>query len=517
MDRRRFIKACGLGATALGPGRSGAAAGVGGAGRGEAAVLRRVDEVIAGGPYRDTWESLSRYVAPAWYQDAKFGIFIHWGVYSVPAWYSEWYPREMYRQGTLVWLHHRLHWGPQKKFGYKDFIPLFTAENFDPGAWIELFKSAGARYVVPVAEHHDGFAMYDCGLSEWNAAKMGPRRDVIGELAAAGHEAGLTFGLSSHRAEHWWFFNGGRKFPSDVNDPAYEALYGPAQPEESEPDETFLQDWLARSCELVDRYQPQVFWFDWWIEQPAFEPYRQKFAAYYYNRAAQWGKEVVLNYKNEAFPEGAAVLDLERSGLADIRPLVWQTDTSVSYISWGYISLALDRFKDAGRLIGDLVDIISKNGVLLLNVGPGPDGTIPAPVQDVLREIGRWLTINAEAVYGTRPWKIFGEGPTERQRNARYGLGEILAPAFTARDIRFTAKGDTLYAFVMQWPRDGRVAIAALGRESQLAAGEIAAVRLLGRPEAELSWTRREKALELTLPADKPGEHALVLAITGLT
>jgi len=527
LERRKFIQACGLGSAALLSPQLWAASwipadegerpeGLASGRRDRDSYLGQVDQVIARGPFRDSWDSLAGYTPPPWYQDAKFGIFIHWGVYSVPAFVTEWYPRKMYQRGNPVWWHHRRKWGPQDRFGYKDFIPMFRAENFDPDRWIELFKKAGARYVVPVAEHHDGFAMYDCGFSEWNAVRMGPKRDVIRELSEAARSQGLVFGLSSHRAEHWWFFNGGKKFKSDVSDPRYASLYGPAQPDGTQPDEAFLKDWLARSTELVDLYRPELFYFDWWIEQPAFEPYRRKFAAYYYDRAAERGQEVVLNYKNKSFPEGAAVLDLERSRLAEIRPLVWQTDTSVSYLSWGYINPKMDKFKDAGRLIGDLVDTVSKNGVLLLNVGPAPDGKIPEPVQEILVEIGRWLEKNGEAIYGSRPWKVFGEGPTPPRQNKLFGAGEMFQPRLTDRDIRFTRNGDALYAVVMDWPRGGRVSIKSLGRKSGLAGGEISSIRLLGHSASKLEWTRAEEALTVVLPAEKPCAHALVLELKGL-
>src|SRR5689334_20943035 len=216
------------------------------------------------GRFAPAWESLRSYTVPQWYRDAKFGIFVHWGAYAVPAFGNEWYPRNMYQQDHEEYRHHRATYGPQTTFGYKDFVPLFTGERFDATNWARLFKEAGARYVVPVAEHHDGFAMYDCSFSDWTAVKMGPRRDVIGELAQAVRQAGMVFGLSSHRAEHWWFFDGGRQFPSDVQDPRWTDLYGPAQPKDTQPDAAFLADWLARTQELVDRYQPQLVYFDWW-------------------------------------------------------------------------------------------------------------------------------------------------------------------------------------------------------------------------------------------------------------
>ena len=328
--------------------------------------------------YEPSWDSLQQYQVPQWYQDAKFGIFIHWGVYSVPAFGNEWYPRNMYVQGSHEFEHHVKTYGPQSQFGYKDFIPLFKAEKFDPAAWAELFSRAGARYVVPVAEHHDGFAMYDCGFTHWSAAKMGPRRDIIGELAAAVRQRDMVFGLSTHREEHWWFMNGGMAFDSDVRDPRYYDFYGPAKPTSStdwhvrdwrpRPDALYLDDWLARCYELVDKYRPQVVWFDGWINQAVYAPYIQKFASYYYNRGEEWGIGVAINYKEEAFAEGTAVLDIERGQLKGIRPMLWQNDTSISKNSWGYVEK--QDYKTAGDIIGDLVDVVSKNGCLLLNIGP---------------------------------------------------------------------------------------------------------------------------------------------------
>ncbi|HYA49484.1 MAG TPA: alpha-L-fucosidase, partial [Burkholderiales bacterium] len=200
----------------------------------------------AEGPFTPDWESLRTHRVPDWYLDGKFGIFIHWGVYSVPAFGSEWYPRQMYLEGSAEFKHHIATYGPQSRFGYKDFIPLFKAEKYDPAAWAALFKRAGARFVVPVAEHHDGFPMYDSALTAWCAGKMGPKRDLIGDLAAAVRAEGLVFGVSSHRAEHWWFMNGGKTFDSDVRGPKYADFYGPAAPDKTQPDPKYLQDWYAR-------------------------------------------------------------------------------------------------------------------------------------------------------------------------------------------------------------------------------------------------------------------------------
>jgi len=462
--------------------------------------------VIPEGPFQPSWESLEHYTIPEWYLDAKFGIFIHWGVYSVPAFQNEWYPRNMYLKDHPAHKHHLETYGPHKQFGYKDFIPMFTAEKWDPAEWAELFRKSGAKYVVPVAEHHDGFAMYDCSYSEWNAVKMGPKRDIVGELAAAVREKGLVFGVSYHRAEHWWFLEGGMQFDSDVKEPRYYSFYGPAKPRDTQPDEEFLNDWLRRACELVDKYRPQLFWFDWWIEQSAFKPSLQKFAAYYYNRGAQWNLGVAINYKHKAFPERAAVLDIERGKMDVLRPLFWQTDTSVCKKSWGYIQ---DHdHKSVDSIVEDLVDIVSKNGCLLLNIAPRPDGTIPEEQQRILLDIGRWLEVNGEAIYGTRPWKVYAEGPT-RVIGAEFK--NTASEPLTGRDIRFTTKGDTLYAIALAWPEEEMV-IQSLSTNLRLYPEEVDSVQLLGSEPVE--WSRDETGLRVKMPTQKPCDHAFALKIT---
>jgi alpha-L-fucosidase len=479
------------------------------------AWMKRIDETITKGPFKASWQSLETYRVPDWYADAKFGIFIHWGVYAVPAFGNEWYPRRMYLKSNEggIFQHHIDTYGPQSKFGYKDFIPRFKAEHYSPAAWAELFKKAGARYVMPVAEHHDGFQMYGSELSDWNAAKMGPKRDLVGELAAEVRKAGLHFAASSHRAEHWWFFEGGMTFDSDVKDPQYAGLYGPARPRrltdaqnDNQPDEGYLKDWLARSCELADKYQPEVLWFDWWIEQPAFAPYLQKFAAYYYNRGAEWKKGVGINYKKEAFPENVAVYDIERGKLDQLRPYLWQTDTSVGLKSWGHIEG--EEFRAPDSLVDDLIDIVSKNGLLLLNIGPRADGSIPDEAQKRLLEIGRWLEMNGEAIYGTRPWKIFGEGPTPVLSG---GFTDKKQKSFTAEDIRFTTKGDTLYAIALDWPGK-TMNVKSFGTASKMLDKRISSVALLGASQS-LKWKQEADGLKVNLPESKPGDYAFAFRI----
>lgn len=431
-------------------------------------ILKRVEEGIARGPFTDTWESLCGYRAPAWYQDAKFGIFVHWGVYSVPAFGNEWYPRHMYIPGRPEFEHHQKTYGEQKTFGYKDFIPMFRAEKFDAAEWMQLFSDAGARYVMPVAEHHDGFQMYKSRLSRWNAAEMGPGRDVLGELRREADARGIAFCASDHRAEHCWFFNGGLTFESDVpGNPEFYDFQVPAEDTEHMkhdlyapvPPKAHQDNWLARLAELVDEYRPRVVWFDWWIQQVAFRPYLRKFAAYYYNRAVEWGVEVAINYKYASFMLGSAVFDVERGQLEAVRPMLWQTDTAIAKNSWGYTEG--NDFKNPADIVGDLVDIVSKNGVLLLNVGPRADGTITDEDRHVLLEIGKWLKVNGEGIYGTRPWVRFGEGPTKIKEGA---FSDTSRTPYTPEDIRYTYKPGKIYAFCMKRPTDGVVRLKSLAR-----------------------------------------------------
>ncbi|MCW0411245.1 alpha-L-fucosidase [Xanthomonas sacchari] len=478
-----------------------------------ARLVREANDGARGGPFRPDWTSLKQYRSPSWYDNAKFGIFIHWGVFSVPAFGNEWYSRNMYQQGSKDYLHHRETYGPQSRFGYKDLIPLFTAPKFDPQAWAALFRDAGARYVVPVAEHHDGFAMYDSQLSDWTAVKMGPKRDVLGELSKAIRAQGLHFGLSSHRAEHDWFFDGGRQFDSDVNDPRYAGLYGPAQvrlPGKDDADVTndwtpvsqaWLDDWLARTTELIDRYDPDLIYFDWWIAHPTFRGTLPTMLSYYYNHGAAKGG-VVVNYKLGAFPEGAGTLDIERGQLTGIHPTHWQTDTSVSNASWGYVEN--DTYKTPTFIIHMLVDVVSKNGNLMLNIGPRADGSIPDTERTILLSIGQWLKTNGEAIYDSTPWRSYGEGPTEVVGGT---FQDTKTKPYTPEDFRFTTGHGALYAIELGWPADGQALIRSLKP-----ADGVRGVTLLasGKP---VPFEQRADGLHLRLPAKPVGEHAYVFRI----
>jgi len=460
--------------------------------------------------YQPDWDSLKQYTVPEWFMDAKLGIFIHWGVYSVPAFDNEWYPRFMYqdeisRRGVNYYQHHLKTHGHPGTFGYKDFIPKFKGENWDPNAWVELFKAAGARYVVPVAEHHDGFPMYATDHNPWNASLMGPKRNVIDELATAVRAEGLKFGVSHHRAYNWRYYTYKEEF--DTTDPQNAGLYSPPHAQDEPAPPEWRQDWFTRLKELINKFEPDVLYFDFGWHFDEFEADRPQVVAYYYNRALEWGKEVVLQYK-EKIPDGAAVLDVERWKLDDIRDDYWQTDTSVSYKSWSYIKG--DEFKTTKVLIHDLVDIVSKNGNLLLNVGPRPDGTIPDQAAELLRGLGQWLQLNGEAIYGTRPWHTYGEGP------AKIGDGKLKErddEPFSAADIRFTRKGNALFATVLGWPGD-QVKIQSLGSDSPLAAERIEQITMLAGDGRSLDWSQDGSGLTVSLPPEAVGEHAYVLKLS---
>jgi len=472
--------------------------------------------------FTDSWESLRGYSVPEWFMDAKFGIFVHWGPYAVPAFESEWYPRNMYQEGSPEYEHHLEEWGDHESFGFKDFIPRFRGENWDPKQWVDLFVESGAEYVIPVAEHHDGFAMYDSDYTEWNAVEMGPERDVIGDLGAAVRDAGLRYGLSSHYAWNWRYYTYDDEF--DTVDPENAGLYcRPHDPDEPA-DEEFLKEWAGRTKQLIDDYHPAVLWFDFGWHYEEFASHRPEIAAYYYNRASEWGDGGVLNHKHglltnliqgdrgphldytrDKFPAGTAVNDIERGGMAELRREYWQTDTSVSNTAWGYVED--HEYKTVTELVQTLVDVVSKNGNLLLNVGPKPDGTLPSREVDLLRGIGKWLETNGEAIYGTRTWWTYGEGPTNPAEGQHTESSDV---QFTPEDIRFTRGDDALYAIVLGWAPEVRVMT--LAEDRGFLSEGIETVDLLGSQPSP-SWYRDAGGLHVTMPNEKPCEHAYTLKI----
>jgi len=458
----------------------------------------------------DSASIAENYKIPEWFKDAKFGIFIHWGVYAVPAFGNEWYPRQMYIEDSKVNQYHVATYGSLTEFGYKDFIPMFKAEKFSADEWLSLFKEAGAKYVVPVAEHHDGFSLYNSARNKWNSVDMGPKKDIVGELKTASEKYGLHFGLSSHRAENAWFFNGGLEIPSDVQDPQYASLYGerlaePGGQTEDCPEgagfnEKSIKEWLEHTYELVDLYEPELFWFDWTVGKKPFKETFYHFMAYYYNSALDWNKGVVVNTKF-GYGDNIQVFDIERGKSDKSRKYPWQTDTSIGKKSWGYIENETQ--KSPNQIIDDLIDIVSKNGNMLLNIGPRPDGTITEGQQEVLREIGGWLKVNGEAIYGTRPWIIAVEGTKEGTSGA---FSDNEETEYTVQDIRFTKKGDAVYAICLEWDDEG-VIIQSIGEDFS-----VRAVSMLGSAE-ELKWNHGEEGLKVDFPDEKPSEFAHALKI----
>ena len=480
--------------------------------------LNEIQTVIDKGPYKDDWESLSAYEVPHWYERLRFGIFIHYGVFSVPAFDNEWYPRMMYVKDSRAYEHHVKTYGQHKDFGYKDFIPMFKAENFDADAWIDTFRKSHAQYVIPVAEHHDGFQMYGSELSSFNAVDMGPRKDIIGLLKKSVEREGLVFGVSSHRIEHFFFLGEGRDFDSDVKG-EYERgeLYWPsvkgpkdfdAIDGECVPSEEFMQDWLVRTCEIIDRYAPKILYFDWWIQRVELKPYLKKLIAYYYNRAAERGEAVVINYKHDAVPFGLAVPDIERGQLASQKSYRWQSDTAMCFNSWCHT--VDNRYKEAKDILCDLIDINSKNGTLLLNIGPKEDGTFTREETDILSAVGKWLEANGEAVFDSDPYRIYGEGPTNV---AEGGFMDGDVKQFTSSDFRFFSGDGAVFAIALRPDAAGSYHIKSFAQKQGKLNAKIETVTVLN--DGSSTWfDHNEEGLfiKYKTDSDMPVAFKLVLA-----
>ena len=418
--------------------------------------LVEIDRVIENGKYKDTWESLADYEVPQWYKDAKFGIFSHFGLYSVAEKNSEWYSRQMYMQGHSSYLYHLENFGDHKEFGYKEFIELFKPVKFNSLEWIETIKKSGARYYIPVAEHHDGYQMYESGLSDYNTVNIGPGVDYIKQLVESGNKNDIEIGVSSHRAEHYFFFEGALDFDSGINKPEYGDLYWPTIKEsdlnkDEKTTTLFLEDWLVRCCELVDLFNPKIVYFDWWIETDVFKPYILKFAAYYYNKMEQQNTKGIINYKHDGYMYSSAVRDMERGQFANIQPDYWQCCTSLSNNSWSFVKN--NTYKTTKEILQTLIDVVSKNGNLLLNIGPKADGSIPKVEIDLLNEIGNWMKINGAAIYESKVWKVYGEGPTNTSGG---DFSENSSMMYNDLDFRFTRNKDKLYVFALN-PVEGEV------------------------------------------------------------
>ena len=476
--------------------------------------------------FENNWLSLSRYSLPQWMKDAKFGIYASWGVYSVPACGPNgvWYGSNMYVEGHPQNLYHCEHYGSPAEYPYHRFIPQFKAENFNAMEWADLFERAGAKFAGLVAELHDGFSMWDSQVNPWNAVQMGPHRDVTGELEEAVRKKGLKFLTTFHHAENWNFYPHWIKECAHLRDKRYAGLYGKAHNLEwrndrgrynpwgewtaqDKPDREFEKVWLTKIKEVLDRYSPDVIWFDFGLDMIS-DTYKTEMLSYYYNSALEKGQEPVVIYKNHDLPPSIGLVDIEQGSFNHLPYHSWITDTTTdSGSGWGYVRDI--GFKTSERLIHYLIDNVSKNGYLLLNIGPRSDGTIPDEVKKQLMDIGDWLEINGEAIYGTVPWVCWGEGPTEIPKEGTMGEVEGQAVAYTCKDIRFTCASNCLYAIFLGWPENGEVVIHTLSR---LRHDEIRRIVLIGFGYIE-DYRMETDGLHVKLPDQKPCEHAFVLKI----
>jgi alpha-L-fucosidase len=469
--------------------------------------------ILAQDVYEPNWNSLKKWQTPQWLRDAKFGIYTHWGIYSVPGQgpNGTWYANQVYtKPDSPQRKYHEATYGPLEKFGYKDFIPMFTGEKFNAEEWAELFQKSGARFAGPVAEHHDGFPMWDTRYSDWNAAKMGPKRDVVGELEVAIKKHGMKFVTAFHHAENWFYFPTWDK-RYDCGDPRYSGLYGPIHEKDALPSKAFLDQWKGKIIEVIDKYSPDFIWFDFGFELIT-DSYKQEMLAYYYNWALKNKKEVVVSYKGHDMPPGAGLFDLEQGQESELTYYEWITDTSIDDgQGWGYVKGL--GFKTVDNLIDNLIDRVSKNGYLLLNIGPKPDGTIPDEAKERLLAMGDWLRINGDAIYGTTSWVSPGEGPTKLQKGGEFNEKNDMV--YTGQDIRFTVKGNNLYAIALDWPGE-KVLIKSMAPRGVTWAGlypsEIASITMLGDGR-ELKWEMTKEGLSIETPKTKPCDHAYAFKI----
>ncbi|MFN3668209.1 MAG: alpha-L-fucosidase [Brevundimonas sp.] len=475
---------------------------------------------IAPGPFTADVDSLKTYQTPDWFRDAKLGIWAHWGPQAVPR-RGDWYARWMYVPGHPHYADHLERFGHPSEHGYKDIIPLWTADRFDPEALMDLYAAAGARYFVSMGVHHDNFDLWNSRLNRWNSVAMGPKRDIVGEWRTAARSRGLRFGVSEHlgASHNWWhpshaYDQFWPKFgvPYDGANPAFSDLYHPPHDEPYRGDAVswytrdpaFHRLWFDRIRDLLESYQPDLLYTDGGI--PFGEVGRSLVAHMYNSSIARHGRlEAVYNSKDLGsgeFYREAGVQDVERGVMSGINDLPWQTDTSNG--DWFYADDYA--YKTGPDVIRMLADIVSKNGNLLLNVVLYPDGSLPPESQALLADLTAWMAVNSEAIHQTRPWRLFGEGPTETaagafQENATY----------SADDIRFTTRDGSLYAITLGEPR-GRVAIRALGRDAGHEGRPVRQVHLLGQPRA-LDFQQTGAALVVQLPERLPSRHASALKI----
>jgi alpha-L-fucosidase len=482
---------------------------------------------IQPGPFKGTRESLKAYRVPEWFRDAKFGIWAHWGPQSATE-AGDWYARNMYMQGSRQYQYHVEQYGHPSKFGFKDIIPTWKADRFDPDYLVGLYQKAGAKYFMSMGVHHDNFDLWNSKHTRWNAANMGPKRDIVGEFRQATLKRGMKFGVSDHLwiTHKWLSTSHGADsdgplagIPYDGRDSKFVDLYGDSHEVYTKLDwnengipESWKRHWFARIKDLVDNYQPDLLYCDGHIP---FEEIGLSLVAHLYNLNAKLhGGDVQAVYtskRREDSEVGTCLFDVERGVVENIWPGPWQTDTCIG--SWHYRRGI--EYKTPKTVIDLLVDIVSRNGNLMLNFPLPNSGMLDDEELKILSEITAWMAVNSEAIYGTRPWKIFGEGPGTHKPAPNEQFNEKSRKELTAADVRFTTKEAALYAFFMGWPEKEAV-IAPRATNGPHVTGKIGSVELLGFP-GKLSWTHDEAGLKVQLPPEKPCNHAYALKITGLS
>ncbi|MBI9057343.1 MAG: alpha-L-fucosidase [Labilibaculum sp.] len=467
--------------------------------------------------YKESWESLMAHnQSPEWFSDAKLGIYFHWGIFSVPAYGSEWYPFHMYRgDNNRIIQHHTKTYGAPSEFNYHDFVPMFKAEKFDAEDWAQLFADAGAKFAGPCAQHHDGFAMWDSKVNPWNAADRGPKQDITGALEKPIKERGMKFITTFHHARNlqrhkgdstqWKIYSSHYahhpKYATSSKDPDIAKLYG------NIPEKEFNKYWFDQLKEVIDQYSPDVIWFDSWLNVIP-EKYRQKFAAYYLNEAKKKNQEVVIAYKQNDMPKSLGILDIEQGGKKDLSESVWLTDITLSNNSWCYVQG--QTYKPAELVVRNMIDVWSKNGIVLLNISPKADGEINKEQRDILKNIGDWMKLHAEAVYETRPFDYNGFGPAKAEEG-HFG-GQSATVQYTAKDGRFlkSKDGKYLYLFLLGKPIPGsELEIRGLSIHDYFPAKGIKKVSLIGE-DVDVKWGIGKRNFKLTIPDAEMNEIATV-------
>ena len=496
---------------------------------------------IAPGPFQPSWDSLAdQYRTPDWFRDAKFGIWAHWGPQCEPE-HGDWYARNMYLPGQGDWKTHRVEYGHQSTNGFKDVIHVWKAEHFDPDKLLAFYKENGAKYFMALANHHDNLDLYNSKYQPWNSVAVGPHKDLIGGWAKAARKNGLRFAVSVHAGRTWsWYepsqgadtngplagvpYDGkltkadGKGLWWDGLDP--QELYAQNHPPGAKMDAAYCEKFFLRTKQLWDDYQPDMIYFDDGVMpvRQGGDEYGLNLYAHFYNSSLQWHgqNEAVVNAKGlSPRQREALVYDIERGKASEILPQPWQTDTCIGQWHYNADVFKKHQYKSAASVIRMLVDIVSKNGNLMLNVPLQRDGQPDSDEIEVVKGIGVWLKVNGEAIYATRPWKVFGEGPSTGivETNRFGGVKDVGSKPFTAEDIRFTQSkdGKTLYAIVLAIPADGKVNVKSLAQDAPNWSGQIRSVTLIGG--GKLKFTRDATGLQVTLPGKLPNQTALALKI----